>query len=148
MIMIKCRIWFKICQLTCKICKILVCRQTCKKVCKKYTENRQNLNKYVKYEKYALTTCEICHFKRIHLESWPHGINMYIHVSSMNVQAMYSAYRQRLTDMVYTNMKTHVHVWNMYTQFCKCMYTYVHGMYKGSSKRVSCTSFKHVCTRL
>ena len=64
-----------------------------------------------------------------HLESWPHGINVYIHVSSMYKHPMYSAWWQRLTDMVYTKMKNHVHVSNMYIYFCKSMYTYVHGMY-------------------
>ena len=47
-----------------------------------------------------------------------------------------SAYRQRLTDMVlvYTKMKNHVHVSNMYIYFCKSMYTYVHGMYMVCTK--------------
>ena len=47
----------------------------------------------------------------------------------MYVHAMYSAYRQQLTDMVCTKMKTHVHVSNMYIQVYKSMNTYVHGMY-------------------
>ena len=73
----------------------------------------------------------------VHLESWPHGINVYIHVSSMYVHAMYSAYRQQLTDMVCTkmNLKTHVlHVSNMYIHVCKSMNTYVHGMYMVCTK--------------
>ena len=69
-----------------------------------------------------------------HLESWPHGINVYIHVSSMYIQPMYSACWQRLTDMVYTKMKNHVHVSSMYIHFCNFMYTYVHCMYMVCTK--------------
>ncbi len=74
-------------------------------------------------------------YHMFHLESWPHGINIYRLVCTMYVQSMYNALVQQLTDMVCTNIENHKHVHT-------CIYI--------SANVLLCMcfeSYKHVCTR-
>ena len=88
----------------------------------------------------------------IHLESYPPGKNVYVHVSNMYVQPMYNA----IVHPYY------VHGSYMYILFWKCMYMYIHFqkcmnmyvqcmymvrtcLYISRYKHV-CTSFRRVCT--
>jgi hypothetical protein len=64
-----------------------------------------------------------------HLESYPPGINMYVHVYTMYVRAIYNAIVRTMLKHVCTYHEMYIHVCTWYVQESIIINMYIHGTY-------------------